>query len=54
MCANGVQNQPKPRVFGHPEVQYTTPMVREDDEDEKIRKVAVGRLKRSMAAVSAR
>jgi hypothetical protein len=41
-------------VFGHPEVQYTTRMVREHDEDKKIRKVAVGTVKKSMAAVSAR
>jgi hypothetical protein len=41
-------------VFGHPEELYTRPMVREHDEDKKIRKVAVGTVKKSMAAVSAR
>jgi hypothetical protein len=41
-------------VFDHPEVQYTTPMVREHDEDKKNRKVAVGKVKKSMAAVSPR
>jgi hypothetical protein len=41
-------------VRSPPEVQYTTPMVREYNEDKKIRKVAVGTVKKSMAAVSAR
>jgi hypothetical protein len=54
MCANGIQNQPKLGCSVTPKVQYTRPMVREHDEYEKIRKVAVRTVKKSMAAVSAR
>ena len=54
MCATGYKTRLNQGVRSPPEVQYTTPMVREHDEDKQIRKFTVGTVRKSMAAVSAR